>query len=61
MDKSQVTTAENEFDSLLEKQLDDSRAKKKVTIQQFLEAEWQGMEYATPIEFEESLPFAPCG
>ena len=55
MDKSEVSKVENEFDSLLEKQLNTSREKKKVTIQQFLEAEWQGMEYASPNEFENSL------
>jgi len=56
MEKNEVISAENEFDSLLEKQLNSSRKKKKVTIQQFLEAEWQGMDYATPPEFEDSLP-----
>ncbi|MEN8228256.1 MAG: 2-oxoglutarate dehydrogenase E1 component [Bacteroidota bacterium] len=56
MEKKDVTTAESEFDTLLEKQLNSSREKKEVTIQQFLEAEWQGMEYSTPSEFEDSLP-----
>jgi len=56
MEKDEIISAEDEFDSLLEKQLNSSRKKKKVTIQQFLEAEWQGMDYARPSEFEESLP-----
>ena len=56
MERNEVTSAESEFDTLLEKQLNTSRKKKKVTIQQFLEAEWQGMEYSTPSEFEDSLP-----
>ncbi|MCK4989374.1 MAG: 2-oxoglutarate dehydrogenase E1 component, partial [Bacteroidales bacterium] len=56
LERNEVTRAESEFDTLLEKQLNTSRKKKKVTIQQFLEAEWQGMEYSTPSEFEDSLP-----
>ncbi|MCK5137999.1 MAG: 2-oxoglutarate dehydrogenase E1 component [Bacteroidales bacterium] len=56
MEKKEVAAAENELDTLLEKQLDVSRKKKKVTIQQFLEAEWQGMEYTTETDFEDSLP-----
>ena len=56
MEKNEVISAETDFDSLLEKQLNDSRKKKKVTIQQFLEAEWQGMDYAISSEFENSLP-----
>jgi len=56
LEKNEVISAESDFDSLLEKQLGDSRKKKKVTIQQFLEAEWQGMDYAISSEFENSLP-----
>jgi 2-oxoglutarate dehydrogenase E1 component len=56
MEKNEVISAETDFDSLLEKQLNDSRKKKKVTIQQFLKAEWQGMDYAISSEFENSLP-----
>ncbi len=56
MDKKEVISAENEFDSLLEKQLSAARKKRKVTIQQFLEAEWQGMDYAKKSEFDVSLP-----
>ncbi len=55
MDREEVTGAESEFDAMLDKKLDNSRKKKKVTIQQFLEAEWQGMEYSTPEEFEVSI------
>jgi 2-oxoglutarate dehydrogenase E1 component len=55
MGQSEVDAAENEFDELLEKHLEASRKKKKVTIQQFMEAEWQGMEYARLSEFDDSL------
>ena len=40
---------------MLEKQLDASRKEKKVTIQQFLEDQWEGMEYATLKDFENPL------
>ncbi len=56
MEQDEVISSENDFESLLEKQLNSSRKKKKVTIQQFLEAEWQGMDYANSSEFENSLP-----
>jgi len=54
-EKKEIAAAEQEFDSLLEKQLNSSREVQKVVIQQFLEAEWQGMEYATSSEFEDSM------
>ena len=56
MQKNEIVQIEADFESLLEKQLNASRKKKKVTIQQFLEAEWQGMAYSHPSEFESSLP-----
>ena len=55
MDKAGVTAAEEEFETHLEKQLDTARKQKKVTIQQFMEAEWQGLEYADQPDFEDSL------
>ncbi len=55
MDQKEVSAAEEEFDTYLEKQLNASRKRKKVTIQQFMEAEWQGMEYAKDSDFEDSL------
>jgi 2-oxoglutarate dehydrogenase E1 component len=55
MDQKEVTAAEEAFDAHLEKLLDTSRKKKKVTIQQFMEAEWQGLEYASASDFEDSL------
>ncbi len=55
LDRKAISEAEEEFESFLEKQLEASRKKKKVTIQQFLEAEWQGMEYARMSDFEDSL------
>ncbi len=56
LSQQEVTEAENGFDSHLETKLELARKKEKVTIQQFLEAEWQGISYAQPSEFEESLP-----
>jgi 2-oxoglutarate dehydrogenase E1 component len=56
MTNEDVEGAERKFDEKLEKQLERSRKKKKVTIQQFLEAEWQGLSYAKDSEFEDSLP-----
>jgi 2-oxoglutarate dehydrogenase E1 component len=53
--KADLTQAETEFDSSLEKQLDASRKAKKVFIQQFLEAQWKGMEYASIRDFEEPV------
>jgi len=53
--KADITQAETEFDSSLEKQLDASRKAKKVFIQQFLKARWKGMEYASIEDFEEPV------
>ena len=55
LSKTDIVQAEAEFDSALEKQLDASRKEKKVSIQQFLEAQWKGMEYAVPGDFEKPL------
>ncbi len=55
MNQDEVAAAEKEFDELLEKQLDTSRKRKKVTIQQFMEAEWQGIDYARMSDFADSL------
>jgi 2-oxoglutarate dehydrogenase E1 component len=55
LDSEEASRAEEEFDSLLEKQLEHSRKKRNVTIQQFLETEWRGMEYAGEKDFEETL------
>jgi len=55
MDQKEVAAAEEAFDTSLEKQLETSRKRKKVTIQQFMEAEWQGMEYTGKSDFEDSL------
>jgi len=53
--KADITQAEAEFDSRLENQLDVARKEKKVSIQQFLEAQWKGMDYASIRDFEEPL------
>lgn len=50
-----IKQAEDDFDSLLEKQLEVARKQKKVTIQQFMEAQWEGMEYASMGDFEEPI------
>jgi 2-oxoglutarate dehydrogenase E1 component len=55
MTKEEVARAEEEFDNYLDKQLETSRKEKKVIIQQFLEAEWQGLEYAEEEEFQDAL------
>jgi len=56
MTKEEIEEAEIQFEEKLEKQLERSRKRKKVTIQQFLEAEWQGIRYAKESDFEEGLP-----
>jgi len=53
--RADITKAEAEFDSRLEKQLELSRKEKKVSIQQFLERKWKGMKYATNRDFEEPM------
>ncbi len=55
MDRGQVESAEQEYEEKLEKQLETSRKRKKVTIQQFLEEEWKGMQYADEKEFGEGV------
>ena len=55
LNKKEVTEAESGFDLYLENQLEVSRKAQKVTIQQFMEAEWQGMEYATMADFVDPL------
>jgi 2-oxoglutarate dehydrogenase E1 component len=52
LDREQVKEAEEEFEAYLEQQLERSRKKKKVLIQQFMEAEWQGLNYAQKSDFE---------
>ena len=55
LNNAAVTAAENEFDSQLEAELDAARKEKKVSIQQFMEAQWTGMEYASILDFEEPV------
>ncbi len=50
-----LSEAEAALDSILEKGLDASREKEKVSIQQFMEEQWKDMQYATEKDFEESL------
>ncbi len=49
-----ISQAEAEFDSRMEKQLDASRKGTRVSIQQFLELRWKGLRYASLEDFEES-------
>jgi len=51
-----VRAAQESFDQYMEEQLDASREKKTVTIQQFMKEQWTEMEYATQEDFEDSLP-----
>jgi 2-oxoglutarate dehydrogenase E1 component len=53
--KADISRTEAEYDSMLEKQLDTSRKEKKVRIQQFMEAQWEGMKYASLKDFENPL------
>jgi 2-oxoglutarate dehydrogenase E1 component len=55
LNNADITHAETEFDSMLEKQLEASRKEKKVTIQQFMEAQWKGIDYASIRDFEEPV------
>ena len=55
MERSEIVNAEAAFNEHLEQQLEGSRKLKKVTIQQFMETEWQGMDYAAAGEFEDSI------
>jgi len=50
-----ISKSEGEYDNQLETQLENSRRSAKVTIQQFLEVQWEGLKYATPSDFEDSL------
>ncbi len=55
MNQGEIAALEEELDSYLDKQLETARKQKMVIIQQFMEDEWKGMEYANPDEFEDSL------
>lgn len=55
MSEGEVNKAQQDFDEKLEKQLESSRKRKKVTIQQFLEDEWKGMAYASDSDFGEGV------
>jgi len=55
LSEQDIHEAEAELDSRLEKHLEASRKKKKVTIQQFMEEQWEGLDYATVKDFEEPL------
>jgi 2-oxoglutarate dehydrogenase E1 component len=50
-----IRSEETTYDSILEKHLNIARKEKKVTIQQFLEVQWRGMEYANSKDFEKPL------
>jgi len=50
-----IKEAQDKLDNRLEKDLDTSRKKKQVIIQQFMEDQWSEMEYATEKDFEKPL------
>jgi 2-oxoglutarate dehydrogenase E1 component len=52
---AEISHFETEFDTMLEKQLDISRKEKQVTIQQFMEVQWNEMDYAIIKDFEEPV------
>jgi 2-oxoglutarate dehydrogenase E1 component len=51
-----IKATENEFEGHMESQLEAARKSTKVTIQQFMEDQWEGLTYADPKDFEDSLP-----
>jgi 2-oxoglutarate dehydrogenase E1 component len=53
--RADIKQAEAEFESRLEKELEASRLLKKVSIQQFMEARWEGLEYASISDFEKPV------
>jgi len=53
--RSDISRSKSEFDSHMEKQLEAARKEKKVSIQQFMETPWEGMEYASTRDFEEPV------
>jgi 2-oxoglutarate dehydrogenase E1 component len=55
LNQTDIQKAEADFDARLEKELQASRKKKKVTIQQFMEDQWEGMDYSSPKDFEKPL------
>lgn len=52
LNSADISNSETAYDNRLESQLDASREEKKVTIQQFMEAQWREMDYASIEEFE---------
>jgi len=56
LSKEEIQAFEHKYESHLESQLEASRKSAKVTIQQFLEKQWEGLTYAEPREFETSIP-----
>ncbi len=53
--QSDIIQEETELEGALEKQLDVARKEKKVIIQVFMEAQWEGLEYATERDFEKPV------
>jgi 2-oxoglutarate dehydrogenase E1 component len=52
LSSDEIKVIESEYETHLENQLEASRKSAKVTIQQFLEKQWEGIRYAEPEDFE---------
>jgi 2-oxoglutarate dehydrogenase E1 component len=57
----EIRKIESEYESHLENQLEASRKTAKVTIQQFMESQWEGIRYAEPGDFETAVPTGTPG
>jgi hypothetical protein len=55
LSQKEITEAQTALDSKLEMDLDTSRKKQKVTIQQFMEDQWSDIKYATEKDFEKPM------
>jgi len=51
----EIKKTEHAYESHLENQLEASRKSAKVTIQQFMEKQWEGLSYAEPKDFENPI------
>jgi len=61
LSSEEIRKIESEYESHLENQLEASRKTAKVTIQQFMETQWEGIRYAEPADFEAAIPTGTPG
>lgn len=55
LSNADIGNTEAKYDAALDKKLKAARKENRVTIQQFMEAEWYGMDYASLKDFEKPL------